>query len=809
MSEENQMSSSLFFGDDAQANAVMLLQRQMFHMQSMQMQSLLTQHTDNNGSLSNNSGSNWIVPSILSKRNLAEELKSQKRLIDDMEMTILGTLDSQGQLSLASRVSDFIVVMTRVVKIDHRALCLHILLNCMPLTTVAKSFIGHGGLRLLKRWMIEAADNERIDELCVIVKLLKALPFDLKAVKDIEIGKSIKKLRKLTSEDTTTLSKINKSLYKEVDSLMELWKVAAAEAAKLVTMDVSSSSSGSKEHPAIVVALNTQLKDKRGEPVIAAVSRQQPTVPSVVKEVVSSNTAREVVVKNGESVPVAVPGPLSKGADVVTSAPSVQPTTATATATAIKAPAVVPAGGVLAALANKRVAAAAEEKQLLAMKSVDVNNTTTKPSLLPISNVDVNSLSSSRVMSATSVSSLMDNSECVEMSVDGDVVASFDKANKEPVSAAAQVRAPFALAPGPVSSSSAGIGIGLGGGIGGLGQGGPLHMGGLGVGGGLGGLGQGQGLGLGGLGLPVNLRPMSAPANKRAEGVKLMAEKAKMMLQNAAAAKSATSSSSSGGTVSNGGNLGTSSVLSALSKPSVPVVPLKGGLKRKHILTVGDDINPLGEVTPGSSGLPGAPKRAKLSVKWMDMDGGGSLKEELIFEVERIKKTVNDYKSHRDLVRKEKQLEKDLHLRKGNEEEAMLKTTEWHRPEPLKLSIDITDALNAPIVSKERETQMRRLSNTLETRYVDDTLIPNDPDELPDALLKVRLTPLYPPHPQPHHRPRNPPLPTPIALFPPTPSSDGNSPPPPPPPPLKCTPPYPTPSSYVPLPPHVTPHPLT
>ena len=743
MSEENQIATSLAFGDDAQANAVMLLQRQMFHMQSMQMQSLLTQHTDNGSSSS--SGNNWIVPSILSKRNLAEELKTQKRLIDDTEMTLLGTLDSQGQLSLASRVSDFIVIMTRVVKIDHRALCLHILLNCMPLIPVAKSFISHGGLRLLKRWMIEAADNEKIDELCMIVKLLKALPFDLKAVKDIEIGKSIKKLRKLTSENSTTLAKITKTLYKEVDSLMELWKVAAAEAVKVLPIDVNSSSSGTKEHPAIVVTLNTKLTDKRGEPIIAVaatVSRQPQTVPPVAKETVSSSTIRDVAVSDKNGV---VPVPSSKSADLVVTASSVQPTTTTTSTTAsttTKAPTVVPVGGVLAALANKKIAAAAEEKQLLENKSsVNINGhhdttTTTKLSPLPVTNVDVRVLSSSHVLSTTTtstMSSLIDNSECVEMSVDGDGIddTMLDKTNKESVLPATQIRTPFALASGPSTSSSGGIGMGLGSS--------GLNMGGLGVGGGLGGLGSGQGLG--GLGLPVNLRPTSAPANKRAEGVKLMAEKAKMLLQSAAAAKSMSLSSSGGGV----STVGSSSILTALSKPSVPIVPLKGGLKRKHILTVGDNNNPLGETTPGGSGsLPGAPKRAKLSVKWMDMDGGGSLKEELIFEVERIKKTVNDYKSHRDLVRKEKQLEKDLHLRKGNEEEAMLKTMDWHRPEPLKLSIDITDALNAPIISKERETQIRRLSNTLETRYVDDTLIPNDPDELPDAFLKVKPIIIYP-----------------------------------------------------------------
>ena len=137
-------------------------------------------------------------------------------------MTLLGTLDSEGQLSLTSRVSDFVVVMTRVVKVDHRALCLHILLHCMP-TAAAKAFIPHGGMRLLKRWMLEAAEDERVDELCSILKLLQHLPFDLQAVKDTEIGKSVKKLRKLQSETASVNTKITKFLFKEVDALMEQW----------------------------------------------------------------------------------------------------------------------------------------------------------------------------------------------------------------------------------------------------------------------------------------------------------------------------------------------------------------------------------------------------------------------------------------------------------------------------------------------------------------------------------------------------------------------------------------------------------
>lgn len=56
-------------------------------------------------------------------------------------------------------------------------------------------------------------------------------------------------------------------------------------------------------------------------------------------------------------------------------------------------------------------------------------------------------------------------------------------------------------------------------------------------------------------------------------------------------------------------------------------------------------------------------------------DAGNELKEVFFFEVDKIKSTVSGYKSHKDLVKKERQLEKDIHLSKVHD--AMQKSTEW------------------------------------------------------------------------------------------------------------------------------------
>ncbi len=52
------------------------------------------------------------------------------------------------------------------------------------------------------------------------------------------------------------------------------------------------------------------------------------------------------------------------------------------------------------------------------------------------------------------------------------------------------------------------------------------------------------------------------------------------------------------------------------------------------------------------------------------------------------------------------------------------------RPKPLKLSVEITDNIGAPRESLEIENQNRRMATVLEVRYLDESLIPMDPDEV-------------------------------------------------------------------------------
>ena len=106
-------------------------------------------------------------------------------------------------------------------------------------------------------------------------------------------------------------------------------------------------------------------------------------------------------------------------------------------------------------------------------------------------------------------------------------------------------------------------------------------------------------------------------------------------------------------------------------------------------------------------------KKEKLNIKWADEEGG-LLREIYTIEVEKIKSSVATYKTHKDLVKKERQLEKETHLTKATE--AMHRTTEWRVPKPLNLSIQITDNIGVPTASIERNIQAERISSVLEVR---------------------------------------------------------------------------------------------
>ena len=100
------------------------------------------------------------------------------------------------------------------------------------------------------------------------------------------------------------------------------------------------------------------------------------------------------------------------------------------------------------------------------------------------------------------------------------------------------------------------------------------------------------------------------------------------------------------------------SASSTHSATTMIVKPIgKGGLKKKD--------------STGASSAGG-----KKSIRWAD-EMGETLREVQYIEVEKIKSSVASYKSHKDLVKRERQLEKETYLSKTVD--TMQRTTNWRK----------------------------------------------------------------------------------------------------------------------------------
>ena len=154
----------------------------------------------------------------------------------------------------------FIIRMTRVTRLDHRALLVEVLSQHTS-ESCEKLFVLHGGLRLLKIWIKIAEEENNLHELIQLVRLCRKLPFDEKAVKETGgIGKSIKKLLKYKSP-----AKELSQLYDEVHSLMDHWTQQVQVACSTRKAD-SKASEKQESLPQFAVLISEKLVLERGPP---------------------------------------------------------------------------------------------------------------------------------------------------------------------------------------------------------------------------------------------------------------------------------------------------------------------------------------------------------------------------------------------------------------------------------------------------------------------------------------------------------------------------------------------------------------
>ena len=227
-------------------NAIMLLQRKCLQLQIDKFQSLTLNHsiiqTNSSSSSATTSSSDNINSNNISN-TLIQRFEIQKRILDDFEVTLIALCDYKGDISTIIRIQDLLYLMTRINKVDHRALCLEIICNHTPDIHIQHAFISYGGLRVLKKWIETAKEDDNIIELNLIITCLKQLPFNGSIVKETEIGHVIRKLRKYRGNTLTSQSDLTR-LHVLVNEIMDIWtnKVTEENDKKVLLSNGSSSS---------------------------------------------------------------------------------------------------------------------------------------------------------------------------------------------------------------------------------------------------------------------------------------------------------------------------------------------------------------------------------------------------------------------------------------------------------------------------------------------------------------------------------------------------------------------------------------
>ena len=590
----------LYYASDAKLHGVMLLHRKAVDLQGEQLDALLTQQKlimekcKANKTLSSIVSDANSVENVLTKRRSVggDTHRNNHRLIDDFEETLLGLLDGDGKLTNSSRTSQFIILMTRTARFDQRVLCLTVLLHATSEES-AKEFVHLSGLRLLNRWLLEAALDDHVDEMSLIVKTCKKLPFSSKHVKDAEIGKTIKKLSKYASDDAP-LKKVE-GLKKDVESVMQLWiqKVQLEKSAVQATPKVDAAA----VMPEVVREVSDLLVKERGLPKAAAASAASATAAAATAAAIE---------KRAQAAPTkSEPQP-----KVPASTPIVTTLTAEPNAEAAKV----------------KTEAAAKVKTEAAPKPKDVPIKT-------VSSLLMASKMAAKPSPAPIVLSLLSSS--------ADTSLSSPKA-----------------AEGAARDASSAQSVGA-----------------------------------------SSSRAQEAQERRMAQ----FAEAAKKTLlvlkeeEEAAPRLHFHELDEDGASV-----------------VRLDLVPEKSCLKRPDGLD-GDK----------------AKKKRRVAVQWAD-ENGESLRDVCTFEVEKIRQSTSGYKNHKDLVRREKQFEKEMNV--SGIADAMQKNMEWKKPELLRLPMEVVENSQNPVTSSENEAQTRRCSQVMEARYLDETLIPPDPEDPPFSL---------------------------------------------------------------------------
>ncbi len=617
-------SSSKVGGDEAYANdaryqIVLLLQRSILSKQVARLETLITESVDAQDANSKMDVRDKLPSTsfdeIIQKRfQSASDVLPANRVLDDLEISLLGILDSDSRIALMSKLSEFTVLMTRATTMDQRALCMYLIEHCLT-DSCQKQFVSEGGYRILKTWMRSAFEEDTRGEyleVAAIVHILKVLPVNQELAKTTGIGQLIKEL------------KSKKIAVKEIEALKVAWKEYLARQRGNPSTPTSASTSSTPSRPdvgpvdaGILEAVRLKIFGKRGLPKELEEEEEEGEEDEEEEEEKERMAVTEPGIQEASARGNAGTSDGQNGANMVVEG-------AESESKKTKAP---PAQGVLPP----------SKKPRPGLKIISVN---------ALAEGVVHSPVSARNGSGSG-SSASSRSNTGSRGTVGD---GSDGGSSSASAMAAAIRES-----GDVGVSATGTGGGSG-----------------------------------------------KRSGDKERVVIDMAEVARKRKANEDAATAHASSSSS-----------RSSASSTLSSSQM-AQPGVGGMKKRQ--------------------------GRRLQVVWADQVSGadsGALRQVQTFEVDKkggrdVEKWKNK-KSHKEREKRERMAEKDKVT--SQRRETMHRTVEWIPPEKLMLSIQIRD--REQVQSQEKGRQDSRLEDLIEVRYLDESLIPADPDDAPDALHPV------------------------------------------------------------------------
>ena len=252
--------------NDARYAIVLLLQRMALAKQVYRLESLITECVDaqdanNKLDVREKLPSNSFDEVIQKRFQSASDVLPVNRVLDDLEISLLGILDSDSRIALKAKLGEFMVLMTRAVTMDHRALCMYVLEHCLT-ESCQKQFISDGGYRILKTWMRNAFEEDvsgDYTEVVAMIHILKVLPVNQESAKTTGIGQLIKELKN------------KKIAVNEIEALKVAWKEYLAKQKKESGASSSSSSTPSRPiaepvDPGVLEAVRQKIFGKRGLP---------------------------------------------------------------------------------------------------------------------------------------------------------------------------------------------------------------------------------------------------------------------------------------------------------------------------------------------------------------------------------------------------------------------------------------------------------------------------------------------------------------------------------------------------------------